>query len=194
MTQVPADDLDAAAACLAEALNPATSEDWTSAPGTGDLTAWQTAEHIGDCLLSYAAQLASGRPSGFVPFLATLEKDTSPADALQFARTAAAILAAVVRSSPAESRAYHPTGTSDPAGFAAMGCAEVLVHGEDMARGLGVKLNPPPEICTRTLARLFPHLGDVSDLDPWTALLWAMDRRELPNRPSQSGWRWQGEP
>jgi hypothetical protein len=126
--------------------------------------------------------------------LAALDKDASSADALQFALAGSAILAAVVRSASPEARAYHPTGNADPAGFAAMGCAEVLVHGEDVARGLGLTLDPPREVCARTVARLFPHLGDVSDLDPWTALLWATDRVEVPGRQRQKGWRWQGAP
>ena len=194
MNPVSATDLDAAIACLADGLRPAASKDWTTAAGTGDLDAWHTAEHIGDCLLSYAAQLVSRRPSGYVPFLAALAKDASSADALEFALAGSAILAAVVRTSPPEARAYHPTGTADPGGFAAMGCAEVLVHGEDVARGLGLALDPPREVCARTVSRLFPHLGDVSDLDPWTALLWAMDRAEVPDRAKQTGWRWRGAP
>ncbi|MEV6640351.1 hypothetical protein [Amycolatopsis sp. NPDC051371] len=194
MKPVSAADLDAAIACLADALRPAVAKDWTTVPGTGDLDGFRTAEHIGDCLLSYAAQLVSRRPSGYVPFLAALEKDASSADALEFALAGSAILAAVVRSAPPEARAYHPTGMADPAGFAAMGCAEVLVHGEDIARGLGLALDPPREICARTVARLFPHVGDVADLDPWTALLWATDRAEVPGRSLQTGWRWQGAP
>ncbi len=194
MSLVSATDLDAAITCLADGLHPAAEKDWTTATGTGELDAWHTAEHIGDCLLSYAAQLVSRRASGYVPFLAALEKDASSADALQFALAGSAILAAVVRSASPEARAYHPTGTADPAGFAAMGCAEALVHGEDVARGLGLALDPPRETCARTVARLFPHLGDVSDLDPWTALLWATDRVEVAGRPKQTGWRWKGAP
>ncbi|GLY34741.1 hypothetical protein Amsp01_007650 [Amycolatopsis sp. NBRC 101858] len=194
MNPVTAADLDAAIACLADAVRPAASEDWATATGTGDLDAWHTAEHVGDCLLSYAAQLVSRRPSGYVPFLASLAKDASSADALEFALAGSTILSAVVRTSPPEARAYHPTGTADPGGFAAMGCAEVLVHGEDVARGLGLALDPPREVCARTVSRLFPHLGDVSELDPWTALLWAMDRVEVPGRAKQTGWRWRGAP
>jgi hypothetical protein len=194
MTLVSAADLDAAVACLAATLRPAAEKDWTTVPGTGDLDGWHTAEHVGDCLLSYAAQLVSRRANGFVPFLAALEKDASSADALEFAAAGGAILAAAVRAAPPEARAFHPTGTADPAGFAAMGCAEVLVHGEDVARGVGLALDPPREVCARTVARLFPHLGDVSDLDPWTALRWATDRVEVPGRPRQPGWRWRGAP
>jgi hypothetical protein len=82
---------------------------------------------------------------------------------------------------------------ADPAGFAGMGCVEVLIHGEDIARGLGLTLDPPREVCARVLARMFPQ-HDVSGLDPWTALLWAADRAELPGRDRQAGWSWRGAP
>ena len=50
-------DLHAATAALETALNPVVDRDWTAATGTGDLDAFRTVEHVGDCLLSYAAQL-----------------------------------------------------------------------------------------------------------------------------------------
>lgn len=39
-----------------------------------------------------------------------------------------------------------------------MGCVEVLVHGEDVARHLGLSLDPPRDLCARVLARLFPDV------------------------------------
>ena len=46
------------------------------------------------------------------------------------------------------------------------------------------------DVCARVLARMFPH-GDL-DVDPWTGLLWATNRVDLPGRSPQIGWRWQG--
>src|SRR6266508_3123041 len=58
-----------------------------------------------------------------------------------------------------------PSGTpasaarpADPEGFAGMGCVEALVHGHDIAQGLGLALAPPREVCTRVLARMFPRV------------------------------------
>jgi hypothetical protein len=84
---------------------------------------------------------------------------------------------------------------ADPAGFAGMGCVEALVHGHDIAQGLGLALDPPRQVCTRVLARMFPHtVAALADLDPWTALLWATGRIALPGRPRVAHWRWHGAP
>jgi hypothetical protein len=177
-------------------LQPLTSQDWTAHPGTGELNAWQTAEHLGDCLMSYAAQLVLGRVDGYARFEAFANKDATAADVLEFARVGGRILVATVRTAPASARGYHPSGISDPEGFAAMGCVEALVHGEDVARGLGVTLDPPRDVCARVLKRMFPQVsaGLLAGTDGWTALLWVTDRVELPGRERQTGWRWRGAP
>ncbi|MCU1681361.1 MAG: hypothetical protein JWQ81_2100 [Amycolatopsis sp.] len=189
---VTAEDLDVALVAVDVALQPVTLRDWSSVPGTGELTAWQTAEHLGDCLLSYAAQLATRQVDGYVRFEAFADKEATSAQVLEFARAGGGILAATVRGAPADARAYHPSGIADPEGFAAMGCVEALVHGEDIARGLGVALDPPRDVCARVLARMFPQVNE--DVDAWTALLWATDRVQLPGRGRQTGWRWRGSP
>lgn len=189
---VTAADIDAASAALSAALGPAVDRDWTAATGTGDLNALRTAEHLGDCLMSYGAQLVAGRTDDYVRFEAALLSAATPAQALEFAVTGAGLLAAAVATADPEVRAFHPCGVSDPEGFAGMGVVEVLVHGEDMARGLGVKLEPPPDVCARVLARMFPEV--TVDAEPWTALLWATNRVELPGLPNRAGWRWRGTP
>ncbi|ALG14861.1 uncharacterized protein (TIGR03083 family) [Kibdelosporangium phytohabitans] len=190
---VTADDLDAAVASVVTALRPVTDRDWAAATGTGDWDSRHTAEHLGDCLLSYAAQLIAQPAERYVRFLANADKDASAAEVLEFMIVGAGLLASAVRTAAPSVRAYHPTGTSDPEGFAGMGCVEVLVHGVDIARGLGVPIEPPRDTCARVVARMFPHAtADVTD--SWTALLWATDRVELPGHPRQEGWKWRGSP
>ncbi|EMD28575.1 maleylpyruvate isomerase mycothiol-dependent enzyme family protein [Amycolatopsis azurea] len=193
MTVTP-DDLDAAIRSVTTGLHQAANSDWSRAPGTGDLDAWQTAEHLGDCLISYAGQLIA-RPSTprFVCFEAVADKTATPSDLLEFVTVGGGILAAVLRTAAPDIRAPHRSGNADLEGFAGMGCIEALVHGEDMARGLGVSLDPPRDVCSRVLARMFPEV-DAGDVDPWTALLWATDRTDLPGRPSRVGWQWRGAP
>jgi hypothetical protein len=192
---VTADDLDAAIASVAAALSPAASQDWSATAGPLEWDCWHTAEHIGDCLLSYAAQLAL-RPTGrYVPFLASADQDASPAEVLEFAQAGGRILAAMVRTAPAHVRAYHPTGMADPEGFAAMGCVETLLHGNDIAQGLSVVLDPPRDVCGGVLARLFPReVADLAATDPWAALQWATGRASLPGHPQREHWRWHGAP
>lgn len=191
---VTADDLDAATSHVVDALRPATGKDWSTPAGQVEWDCWHTAEHIGDCLLSYAAQLVV-RPEGrYVRFLASVDKDASAAEVLEFAEAGARILASTVRTAAAEVRAYHPTGMADPEGFAGMGCVEMLLHGLDIAQGLGVTLDPPRDVCTRVLTRMFPHHDRANPGDPWQELLWSTGRTELPGRPRLSSWRWRGAP
>ena len=75
---------------------------------------------------------------------------------------------------------FHPFGSPDPSGFAAMACDELLVHGDDAARGLGVSFTPEDRLAADVLARLFPWHAVGPDDDPWQMLLWANGRIELP--------------
>jgi hypothetical protein len=192
---VTADDLDSALATVAAALAPATDRDWSARAGSLEWDCWHTAEHIGDVLLSYAAQLVARPATRYVRFLATVDKDATAAEALEFAVASGAVLGAAVRVAPAHVRAFHPTGMADPEGFAAMGCVEALVHGHDIAEGLGVPLTAPGDVCARVLTRLFPDLpAQPAEVDPWTALRWATGRADLPGLARPERWRWRGAP
>ncbi len=171
-------------------LLPLTDRDWSVPAGNLEWDCWHTAEHIGDCLLSYAWQLAVQPTARYVRAVATAEKDCSPAEVLEFAVTGGRVLASMVRTSRAHVRAYHPAGMSDPEGFAGLGCHEALLHGNDIAQGFGLSLDPPRDVCRRILARIFPQASaDLADLDPWTALLATGGRTELPGRPPRPNWR-----
>jgi hypothetical protein len=176
-------------ACVMSGLLPLTDRDWSVRAGSLEWNCWHTAEHIGDCLLSYAWQLAVQPTARYVRAVATAEKDASPAEVLEFAITGGRVLASMVRTSPAHVRAFHPAGTADPEGFAALGCNEALLHGNDIAQGFGLSLDPPRDVCRRVLARLYPQVPtELADADPWTSLLWTGGRTELPGQPP-SAWR-----
>ena len=126
----------------------------------------------------------------YVRAIATAEKDASPAEVLEFAVTGGRILASMVRTSPPHVRAFHPTGMADPEGFAALGCNEALLHGDDIAQGFGRSLDPPRDVCRGVFSRLFPQAtADLADADPWAALRWAGGRAELAGHPQQPNWR-----
>src|ERR1700683_2490407 len=152
---VTADDLDSVISCVMSGLLPLTDRDWSVPAGTLEWDCWHTAEHIGDCLLSYAWQLAVQPTARYVRAIATAEKDASPAEVLEFAVTGGRVLASMVRTSPAHVRAFHPAGIADPEGFAALGCNEALLHGNDIAQGFGLSLDPSRDVCRRVLARLY---------------------------------------
>ena len=139
---VTADDLDSVISCVMSGLLPITDRDWSVRAGTLEWDCWHTAEHIGDCLMSYAWQLAVQPTGRYVRAIATAEKDASPAEVLEFAVTGGRVLASMVRTSRAHVRAYHPAGMADPEGFAGMGCHEALLHGNDIAQAFSLSLDP----------------------------------------------------
>ncbi|MFG1656897.1 hypothetical protein ACGFIY_10255 [Micromonospora chersina] len=192
---VSADDLDAALSSVVAILRPATGLDWSVPAGSLEWDCWHTAEHVGDCLISFAGQLVAQPEKRFVRFMAAADTDASPEEVLEFAEAGGRILAATVRTSEPEVRAYHPTGRADPEGFAAMGCVEALLHGDDIAQGLGLAVDPPRDVCARLLARLFPDSArDLADVDPWAALRWSTGRIALPGHPQLTEWRWRAVP
>jgi Mycothiol maleylpyruvate isomerase N-terminal domain len=158
---------------------------WAAPAGALDWTCWETAEHLSDDLFSYAAQIGPRTPplTDPVPFAWTRARPGAPANAiradpaagpaglLQVLEACGALLAAMVATTPAQVRAHHSYGISDPEGFAAMGVVETLVHTHDLALGLGLSWTPPADLCSRALARLFPDA--LGAAEPWRTLLWA---------------------
>jgi hypothetical protein len=203
---VTADDLDEAVQLALAMLGDAPPRAWESTAGSLEWTCWETVEHLSDDLFAYAVQLGPRSPSleGPVPFIWESRRPGGPRNAVHADRAAgpdgllrtleagAALLVAMVRTTPPRVRSYHGFGNSDPEGFAAMGIVETLVHGHDLAEGLGLAWTPPAALCARTLERLFPDAP--RDTGPWPTLLWATGRGELPGRPRLTQWRWYGAP
>jgi hypothetical protein len=180
---------------------------WESRAGTLSWTCWETVEHLADDLFAYAIQVAATDPprDHTVPVSWRENRPGGPGNSifadrsggtaglLQVLEVCGVFLASSVRDAPAGRRAYHVFGVSDPAGFAAMGVVETLVHGHDLALGLRLRWEPPAELCARALTRLFPNAP--TDGDPWPTLLWATGRGPLAGRQHRGGgWRWDGRP
>ncbi|MEV0095385.1 maleylpyruvate isomerase N-terminal domain-containing protein [Streptomyces sp. NPDC050738] len=203
---VTADDLDQAVQLSLATLREAPSTAWESKAGSLEWDCWETVEHLSDDLFAYAAQLGPKQPplDSEVPFVYESRRPGGPkntvhanraagaAGLLQVLDASGALLIAMVRTTSPQVRAHHVFGVSDPEGFAAMGIVETLVHTHDLAEGLGLAWAPPADLCARVLARLFPDAP--SDTDPWTTLLWATGRAELPGHPRLTTWRWYGAP
>jgi hypothetical protein len=202
---VTAADVTLAVRFAAGALGRAPAEAWSHQAGELEWDCWETVEHIADDLFAYATQLTPATPEGgYVPIAMTstrpggapsaihVDRDGGPAGPLQAVEACGALLVAMITTASPATRAWHPQGTSDPEGFAAMGVAETLVHGHDAARGLGVPWEPPADLCTRVLGRLFPDAP--ADALPWATLLWATGRADLADRPRLDEWRWYSEP
>ncbi|QGZ53058.1 hypothetical protein GPZ77_21440 [Streptomyces sp. QHH-9511] len=207
--RITADDLQHALrlslATLRAAAAGTTPADWERPAGALAWSCWETVEHLADDLFAYAAQTGLEAPplDKEVPFLWERRRAGGPANVtyadpaagtfglLQVLEACGAMLAALVRTVPADRRSYHCFGVSDAEGFAAMGIVETLVHTHDVATGLGAAWTPPAGLCDRVLTRLFPDAP--TDTDRWRTLLWATGRGELPGRERLTSWRWFAE-
>ncbi|WP_149824718.1 GNAT family N-acetyltransferase [Streptomyces tailanensis] len=173
-------------------LRKAVGRDWEGVKaGQLEWSCRETAEHIASCLLAYAGQLAGRATEDWVPFELAMDDDAGNEGVLDVIRTTGVLLAATIGTTPREVRAWHPYPfrSVDREGFAAQGVTEVLLHTHDIVEGLGLPAyEPPADLCTSLLARLFPHVrpGDA----PWPTLLWATGRADLPGRAPVTEWRW----
>ncbi|MEV6353073.1 hypothetical protein [Streptomyces hydrogenans] len=202
-----ADALDRAVQLAIATLRtaPSEAEAWEATAGSLEWTCWETAEHLADDLFFYGMQIATpSLPAGtYVPFgahrrraegpLNTLHADREPGPSglLTVLEACGAMQVSLTRTTPPSTRGHHVFGASDPAGFAAMGIVETLVHAYDITAGLGIDFTAPDDLCAAVLERLFPHVP--RDEAPWPTLLWATGRGELPERERLEKWRWYGE-
>jgi hypothetical protein len=93
-----------------------------------------------------------------------------------------------------DDRAWHSFGIGDRTGFAAMGTDEMLVHGADIALGLGLAFSPPLALCLPVVRRLFPWAPPVEVREAWPALLWANGRARLGDMAPPKRWTWHCAP
>jgi hypothetical protein len=122
-----------AAYVLRAALAPHLHRDWSVRAGDLTWSCQETLLHAAD--VWYAMELSSQSRDWLPPLLAW-RAGLTPEEGLAAYDAAAALLATVMQGVPLEARGYHGQPT-DAEGFAAMHCDEVLVHGYDIARGLG---------------------------------------------------------
>ncbi|GAA3844490.1 GNAT family N-acetyltransferase [Streptomyces coacervatus] len=185
------DQVDEAVAGCVAALRPAVDRDWTEVQAAGlEWNCHRTALHIADDLLAYAANLAGRAQDAYIPFEPALDEGTDNTGLLDVIRATGALLAAAVRTTPREVRAFHPYPfrSANREGFAAMGVAEILAHTHDIAEGLGLPYEPPSALPEFVLTQIFPHVQPGPD--HWRTFLWATGRGELPGRARLTEWRW----
>ncbi len=179
-----ADLLDRSAASVAGLVESAPEgTDWTApAPGL-DWSLHQVVEHMADDVVFYASQLTRGKTDGWANFAVRIEGTQTPAALADVLVSLSGLLSAVVRQSPPDALGHHVFGVAGPRDMAAMGIVELLVHGEDIRRGLGAEWVPDDDVARAVLAHLFaePDPG----VDAWGALL---DR--CGRTGGDPDWRW----
>ena len=189
-------DGDAWAGALAEAIVAATDAmaaaddaDWSRPAGDLDWDCRATVQHIASDFVAYATQLTGPRAHGYAAFDLVLDGTPSPSELRALVRATGGLLSSVVRTADPGTLGWHPYGPAGPRDFAAMGIVELLVHTEDLSRGVGFAWQPGAGLSARVLAHLFPYAPRGHE--PWPTLLWATGRVALDERPRLEDWRWE---
>jgi hypothetical protein len=190
MTEIA--DVPAAADASVAALACYADRDWHQV--SADDLEWscqQTTLHMVDCLYFYTMQVVYGQVDDYLCTELALDDSGSPGRLLAALGAHAELLHRIARSADPDRRAHHSYGVSDPAGFAAMGVVETLIHTFDVVRGLNPAdpWRPPAPLAAPVIARLFPHAPSG---DPADVLLYCCGRAALGELPRQTEWQWDG--
>lgn len=174
-------------------LMPLSTRDWAAPVPDLEWDCTTTLRHMITAQGIDAAHLAT-RSTRRLPVSRHLDPGLSIDALLDNLWARVSVLAAVIRDAPPDARGWHNTGMTDPSGFAAMACDELLIHTWDIGRGFGEPFELPLAVCERVVPRLFPMWTPI-DADPRDALLWCNGRIELQDRPRQGGdWGWWSRP
>jgi hypothetical protein len=148
-----------------------------------------TMDHLGSVLLHYAGQVLLSPKDHYLAFSVSLDQAKTTRELLEVVVMSGAMLAAVVETAPEHLRAWHPHGRFDADAYAAAGAAELLLHGYDIATGLGLEWEALDQHCDPVLELLFPQAFALRPAeDSHEALLWATGRLDLPGRPRVTNW------
>lgn len=161
--------------------------DWPREVAHTGWTARVTIEHIAGVFIDYAGQIAGRSARHYAAFSFDLARASTQADLLEVVQLTGRLLADAVAAAEPNTLAWQPQGFFDPAGFAAVACTEGLVHGLDVAEGLGIEWHPPDELADPLIRALFPEASGL----PGTAaerLLWATGRRPLGAAARRTSW------
>jgi hypothetical protein len=184
-------DLRSSASLCTESLRRLDPDLWDKLAYGLEWTRSKTAAHIADSLDYYSGDLAMRSQEHLESAGLHYQEGTVEGAAGQIDFSAAS-LARVAEATPANVRAFHPTGMADPEAFLAMGCVEILMHGHDAVVGTEAEFDPDNELCGRVLARLFPWAP--LDTPGWITLLWATGRGKLAGQEFLGeSWVWHND-
>ncbi|NOX30398.1 MAG: hypothetical protein GXP35_10185 [Actinobacteria bacterium] len=195
-----AEEIRGTAAECGSFLRSCLDRDWSASIPDLDMSVIEVVAHAATGCLWYSIDLAAGGKD-LEPVELRVKTNGLAVDVLDTFVTHGEVVAAVVETSPGSARGFHPMGTADPSGFAAMACDEMLIHTYDASLGLGVPFAPDVGVVNAVLGRLFPWVevepsgsAAMPPSDSWPRLLWANGRIELGDSPRLSGWAWHCAP
>jgi hypothetical protein len=147
------------------------TDGWQAAAANVGWSCWFTAEHISGDFAHYAGQVVGQARGHYVKFGFDTGRASDAEELREVVRVAGGLLVAAVQVAEPKSVAWHPHGYFTPAGYAAVACAEAIVHGCDIASGLGLDWQPEPHVCSRVLTMLFPDAAQREDESALEVLL-----------------------
>lgn len=185
-----AESLDEVVRELDALLSSVPASGWESPAASVGWTCWRTADHICGDFAHYAAQVIGQPRDHYVKFSFDTSRATTPEELREVVRVSGGLLAAAVRTASPDSIGWHPHGYFTPAGFAAIGAAEGLVHGHDIAAGLNLSWSPDPRLCERVLGKVFPDAAHGAPESAFQALLIQTGRTQRPQHEPPPAWNY----
>ena len=162
-----------AADIVADSLGVHVAQDWSVRAGPLEWDVERTVTHMVAAPAKYTLYLAS-QSEEFIAITITKWPDATHNELVASIRPIAIGLAAVARSVPVGTRAFHADGPTDAPGFLAIACVELLVHADDALQGLGSRLEPPEDLARVVLNAAYPNARSYGSA--WRALLGATGR------------------
>jgi hypothetical protein len=163
---------------------------WDAPAANVTWSCWRTADHISGDFAHYAAQII-GQPSDhYVKFSFDTSRATTPHELREVVRVSGGLLAAVVRSARPDCLGWHPHGYFTAVGFAAIGAAEGLVHGHDIAAGLDMPWSPDQRLCEYVLSTVFPAAPQGGPASALAELLVQTGRTQRPRHEPTPAWNY----
>lgn len=171
-------DLDELSKFVLERWTAGLGRDWMAPAGTLEWSCLYTAEHVVDCVYSYAFFLASRKTDDYPNYGELSAGPTAgPADIIVALRAVTTMLVSVIKTAePGATAVIHRRPvieTGAPADFAPRGGLELILHAYDVCRGLGVVFDPPAALCRRLFhdTQGWPWPAREPTEDPWSDVL-----------------------
>jgi hypothetical protein len=187
-------DVQRAAALCQDALAPLVDADWEQTIASLEWSRRRTVQHIANALDWYALLLVEPTSEPFFS-LGLRYVEQSIEDILAIVGRRAQVLALLAASAEPTARGFHYHGQPDAVGYIAMGCAEVLLHTEDIVQSFDQGFTGPDVLSRRIVERLFPWAPPAPEADGWSLLRWATGRLTLPEHGRVApDWTWHATP
>ncbi len=163
---------------------------WESPAANVGWSCWSTADHICSDFAHYAAQVIGQPRDHYVKFSFDTSRATTPDELREVVRVSGGLLAAAVRAASPGCLGWHPHGYFTAAGFAAIGAAEGLVHGYDIAAGLNMSWSPDQRLCEQVLSAVFPGAAHDVAVSAFEGLLIQTGRTQGSRHEPPPAWNY----